>query len=152
MYAPLLYLLTLLAPPFPLTVPTLPQRSLPPLADLSRFPSEAECQAVLVFNEEWTETFRLRAALYPEQDDWASQAIAEAHWSRCVWRQTCLASHGAQPHRLGYRSKRPEPWVVYFQRRRDALRELRDLIGPADYFSGTLPAPMPLWALRRVEE
>ncbi len=97
------------------------------------------------------EQFKLRQALRPEDADWTDTALAEAHQSRCIWNQACLASHGGMPDRLGYRNKRPCLWVKYFEKRRKALRELRDLMGAEAYQLGRMPAPVPIWANRRMD-
>ena len=102
----------------------------PPSTDLDLFPPHEVCKNWTTFQTRYLETLEMRALLSPH----AGAAIFEAAW---YTREAMAAWRAAEYAR--------QPGLDTVNRRR-TLRELRDLLGPHDYYAGRMPDPVPLWA------
>lgn len=127
-----------LALAFAMMAPFLHGEDLPPLSDLNFLP-DANYEAIS-FNRQLAESFRkqqaLRLHLYWELGQMAADADDVCHaWELISWaRATVTYDYEYQPS--------PEYWL------RVNLAELRDLIGPQNYYAGRIP-PAPLWRMGR---
>lgn len=104
----------------------------PPLSDAERFPERLAIAGLLSFNRSYRQNLEDRAALYPADADEYREAIAETDYLYSVWDK-------ARDARCDY---------FYVTVRRQALKKLREEIGPQAYYSGCLPPHVPIWRFR----
>lgn len=125
----MLLLLILLAEPGP------PPAPLPPLADLALFPSRAGALDAVQFADKYLEHLSAQWQLTPWRREWIDDAAWEARCCRCCWQTLADAQCEDAVERD----------------RRESLRVLRLLLGPAAYHRGEMPPPVPLWRFTRIE-
>lgn len=105
----------------------------PAMTDLARFPHAEVAAATYEFAREHVEWARAQQAMHPWEPSWC-RWIEEAEHCRECWHQLWIAAI--------------EDDGTYS--RVEALRELKDLIGPDAYRAGHMPPPAPWWRFRRV--
>lgn len=110
-------------------------RDAPPLADSYRFPDRAFVSELLSFNRSYRQ--HLDACLTAETVRWweMHEAIQETDRLYHVWDTV--------------RDTRCE--YYYVSARREALKRLRDMVGPEAYYSGCLPPHVPVWRFQRID-
>ena len=109
-------------------------RDCPPLCDAVRFPDSGLCRDMLALNREYQGWLEERQKLFPGEE-WIGEAIRECDECRQAW---LLAEDVGRDYHSAY----------YI---RKAMGQLRELIGPAAYYSGCLPPPLPVWRMRRAD-
>ena len=104
-------------------------RNAPPLADALRFPNRRQVSEMLQFNRDYRKHLKERQVVDLYRGSVFKDAIRETDDLYHVWdlvrEATCE--------------------IYYVPVRRQALTDLRALIGPAAYFAGDLPPYVPLW-------
>lgn len=102
----------------------------PPLADAGRLPGGAQESIWLA------DRFCCYLEDRPQvQSDAVRRALKRTCWCRLVWQQI-------------YAAKEPS---AAWSSRRNALKELRQMVGPAAYYTGQWPTAIPMEYLREVE-
>lgn len=102
------------------------------VADALRFPGKELCVESLCFNRECQDNFRVRLSVCLDNERPAIERMLscmeklEAAWQKLYWAHYYAAN---------------ETCVDYVC---DRLRQLRDLIGSANYRAGVMPDPVPL--------
>ena len=106
----------------------------PPACDAVRFPPRDICTEIIAWNNTYICYLQDRMKLFPA-DDWIDDAIADSERIIAVYDlvRDCKCDY------------------FYITARREALAELRNIIGSWDYYSGTLPPVVPVWHFRRVD-
>lgn len=105
------------------------------LADLQRFPPGPLVAATLADNGRAYLDCLTRQGMEPYRaDDW-EVVISDFAAIRRAW--VCLRTARCAE--------------VDADERLEALRELRDVIGPANYLTGAMPPPVPVWRFGRVD-
>jgi hypothetical protein len=105
----------------------------PPVCDVLRWPTLKQCEAALAFNEAFRDHLDNVMAVELTRRDSLRPVLAQNRKLREIWgrlrdaRQDCY----------------------YVSVRRNALAELRALLGPADYYAGVMPPPAPLWLFQK---
>lgn len=105
----------------------------PPLADCGRLPSREVVNDMLSFNLHFQRDLEARLAVDPVHDQQVRAALKETEQLYHVWDKVRTA-------RCGY---------YYISVRREALQDLRGLIGEAAFYSGHLPPHVPVWRIPR---
>ncbi len=108
--------------------------TLPPLADLSRFPGQQITQANVTFATDCIHAMEGQIGLDASETFWWSEALIDARRCRDPW-SILLWAH----------SYRPYPRSCRVQ-----LAELRDALGAPAYFVGRMPPHVPLARFRRI--
>jgi hypothetical protein len=104
-------------------------RDAPLLEECRRFPERALVNEMMAFNRAYRSDLVSRLALDSIHEDELRAALAETDHLYRVW-------DAVRDARCDY---------YYITVRRQALQQLRDLIGPQAYYSGDLPPYVPLW-------
>jgi hypothetical protein len=107
----------------------------PPVSDCERFPDRATVGDLLAFNRAYRECLTSRQAVEPARRWELREALQETDRLYEVW------------DAIG--DARRDSWYVTF--RRQALKRLRDLLGPEAYYTGNLPPHVPIWRFQRVD-
>jgi hypothetical protein len=107
----------------------------PPLSDCERFPDRATVSELLAFNRVYREYLTRRQAVEPARRWELREAIQETDRLYAVWEAIGDA--------------RRDFWYVTF--RRQALKRLRDTLGPEAYYTGSLPPHVPVWRFQRID-
>jgi len=109
--------------------------SAPPVSDCQRFPDRATISDLLTFNRAYRQ--HLDSRLSVELVRWwdLREAVQEADRLYQVW-------DTVRDARCDY---------YYVTVRRQALKRLRDTIGPEAYYGGRLPPHVPLWRFQRID-
>jgi hypothetical protein len=107
----------------------------PPVSDCQRFPDRATISDLLTFNRAYRQ--HLDSRLSVELVRWweLREAVQEADRLYQVW-------DTVRDARCDY---------YYVTVRRQALKRLRDTIGPEAYYGGNLPPHVPLWRFQRID-
>lgn len=107
----------------------------PPLCDCQRFPDRSAISDLLAFNRACRQHLDSRQAI--ELVHWweLREAIQETDHLYQVW-------DTIRDARCDY---------YYVTVRRQALKRLRDTLGPEAYYTGCLPPHVPVWLFRRFE-
>jgi hypothetical protein len=107
----------------------------PPVSDCQRFPDRATISDLLTFNRAYRQ--HLDSRLSVELVRWwdLREAVQEADRLYQVW-------DTVRDARCDY---------YYVTVRRQALKRLRDTIGPEAYYGGQLPPHVPLWRFQRID-
>lgn len=108
-------------------------RNAPPVCDSIRFPDRETIDRAITANRKLKQYLEGRYELY--RDAWLLDAIADCDGAYTAWD---LA-----------RDARCEWYHVSV--RRKAILDLRDTIGPTQYYAGCLTPPLPAWAYRRMD-
>jgi hypothetical protein len=106
-------------------------KDVPRIADGQRFPDRANVNELLTYNRTLRKHFETRQLIETDRASDFRQAIHETDRLYQVWDSV--------------RDARCE--FYYITVRRQALKKLRDLVGPESYYNGTLPPHVPLWRL-----
>lgn len=106
----------------------------PPSWDAARFPIREVCNEACSMNRRYREWLVQRQELF-SSEEWITEAIGECDQLWTTWDTV--------------RDSRAENYYVVARRR--ALKTLRERIGPAAYYGGFLPAPLPVWRMRRTD-
>jgi hypothetical protein len=107
----------------------------PLLEDCSQLPQPSVIEELITFNKSYRIHLERSAATDPgRRDEWAA-AIEETDCLYRVWDTIRCA-------RSDY---------YYVKDRREALKRLREALGPDAYYSGYLPPSVPLWRLRKID-
>lgn len=106
----------------------------PLAADADRLPDKGTAADLIRFNRAYLK--HLEARLHYEQDraDLIREAMAETDWLYRAW-------DAARDSRCDF---------YYVTVRRQALKKLRDMIGPDAYAAGEMPPHVPTWRFRDV--
>lgn len=107
-------------------------RDAPPLVDACRWPTIKVAVEMMEHNRAYRDHLTNSRLLYPNAD-WLNDAIFETDELHQIW--ACVLE------------ARCESLCV--TRRRWAMKQLRDRIGPRDYYEGRLPPHVPLWSFRK---
>jgi hypothetical protein len=107
----------------------------PPLEDVYRFPTLEQAHHAWVFNSLYREQMEARRAFQRHRYDEITRALEEAAQLARAWDQVWIARCEGCSDR----------------RRRLALKGLRELIGPEDYYAGRMPPPVPLWRFVEID-
>lgn len=103
----------------------------PPLAECTRFPGRALTNDFLAVNRSFQKNLEARLPLDPVHADDVRVVLTETEQLYQIWdavRVACCEYY-------------------YVTVRRQALKQLRDLIGPRDFYSGNLPPNVPMWRI-----
>jgi hypothetical protein len=107
----------------------------PPVQDCSRFPDPPTVAALIAFNRAYRAHLESCRAVDLGQREEVGAALEETDRLYRTWdtiREACS----------DYR---------YVKDRREALKRLRDLLGPEAYYTGPLPPSVPVWRFRTIE-
>ena len=107
----------------------------PPVADCQRFPDRATVSDLLAFNRAYRQHLDSRQSLDTTRAYELNEALREADRLYHVWDTV--------------RDARCE--FYYVTVRRQALKKLRDTVGPKAYYSATLPPHVPVWRFTRID-
>lgn len=105
----------------------------PPLVDSKRFPCRDDVNELLTFNRNYRQFLETRLILDQVHSDQIKAALKETDNLYHVWDIVRNA-------RCGY---------YYITVRREALQQLRSLLGANAYYSGHLPPHVPIWRIPR---
>ena len=109
-------------------------RDAPPVCDAVRLPDSETILAAKRVNREYRAWLEARQQLLPSEE-WIAEAIGECDALYQAWD---LASDARTD------------WY-YLAVKRKALLQLRERIGPWDYYRAAMPPPVPIWRFRRME-
>jgi hypothetical protein len=107
----------------------------PALAECIRFPSRDMAGDLLAFNRSYRDSLTSRLALDMIHAEELRAALAEADQLYRIWELV--------------RDARCEYYYITY--RRQALQQLRDLVGAEAFYSGQLPPHVPLWRIPVVD-
>jgi len=107
----------------------------PPLADCVRFPDRELVGDLLSFNRNYRQHLDGRQAFDTAYSWDLHEALQETDRLYEVWDTV--------------RDARCESYYVTV--RRQALKKLRDTVGPASYYAGNLPPHVPVWRFTRID-
>jgi hypothetical protein len=105
----------------------------PPASDALRFPGRETACDLLTFNRAYHRTLKQRREAVGGQQDGLDEALHEVEQLYRVWDLV--------------RDARSD--CYYVSARRQALRALREALGPEDYYKGVLPPHVPVWRFDR---
>lgn len=98
----------------------------PPVADVFRWPGREQAAKTYAFAVAHRDWLAAQELAYPHRYDELHACWQDAERRVAIWGKVAdLACEQEHPHR------------------RKLLRELRELLGPADFYAGRLPAPIP---------
>ncbi|MCC6421730.1 MAG: hypothetical protein IT429_26225 [Gemmataceae bacterium] len=103
----------------------------PPLAEARRFPNRDMAGDLLAFNRAYRDTLSNRLALDAIHAEELRAALTETDYLYRVWDMV--------------RDARCEYYYITY--RRQALQQLRDLVGPHAFYTGQLPPHVPMWRI-----
>lgn len=106
----------------------------PPVAEALRFPDYKVANKMQACNRSYEKELRQRLIFDNVHREEIEMALQETERLYRIWDKV----HEARRR------------YFYITVRRQALRELRQMIGDAAFYSGQLPPPVPLWRLPRV--
>ena len=106
-------------------------RAAPPLVDCQRFPDREMVGDLLAFNRLYREGLHNRLNVDRVHSEDLKAALSETDFLYRVWDKV--------------RDARCEYYYVTY--RRQALQELRDMVGARAYYTGQLPPHVPLWRI-----
>lgn len=106
----------------------------PPVSECERFPDRELVSTVLSTNRSFRQELTERQQLDPLHSEEIRSALQEADHLYRIW-------DAVRDARCKY---------YYVPVRRQALQELRELIGDAAFYSGQLPPPLPVWRIPRI--
>jgi hypothetical protein len=107
----------------------------PPLDDCNRFPQRTLINELLSFNRTYRQHLDSRQALDPTGRWDLHEALQEADRLYQIW-------DTVRDARCDY---------YYVTVRRQALKKLRESIGPQSYYAGSLPPHVPVWRFARID-
>ncbi|HEV3144570.1 MAG TPA: hypothetical protein VGZ47_11845 [Gemmataceae bacterium] len=107
----------------------------PNLHDCIRFPEKALSVECLAFNRAYRKAIEKRLPLEFDQEAALKETLRETDELYKIWDTV--------------RDARCE--IYYVPVRRQALKQLRNLIGPEAYYSGHLPPHVPLWRFEEIK-
>jgi hypothetical protein len=107
----------------------------PPLCDGIRFPDRGLVNELLSFNRAYRQNLDSRQALDPTGRWELHEALQETDRLYQIW-------DTVRDARCDY---------YYVTVRRQALKKLRESIGPQAYYAGTLPPHVPVWRFARID-
>lgn len=107
----------------------------PPLHDGLRFPDRATASELIAFNRTYRQQMEARQALELVRGQEYREAVQEADRLYAVW-------DSVRDARCDY---------YYVTVRREALRKLREALGPDDYCAAKLPPHVPVWRFQRID-
>lgn len=107
----------------------------PPLCDCLRFPQRTTINELLSFNRAYRQHLDSRQALDPTGRWDLHEALQEADRLYQIW-------DTVRDARCDY---------YYVTVRRQALKKLRESIGPHSYYTGSLPPHVPVWRFARID-
>jgi hypothetical protein len=107
----------------------------PPLCDCIRFPDCSLVNKLLSFNRSYHQHLVSRQALDPTGRWELHEALQEADRLYQIW-------DTVRDARCDY---------YYVTVRRQALKSLREAIGPQAYYAGCLPPHVPVWRFARID-
>ena len=107
----------------------------PPLADCLRFPDRALINELLSFNRAYRQHLDSRQALDAGSRWELQEALQETDRLYQIW-------DSVRDARCDY---------YYVTVRRQALKQLREVVGPQDYYAGNLPPHVPVWRFSRID-
>jgi hypothetical protein len=107
----------------------------PRLSDGGRFPDRNSVNEYLAFNRAYRRYLDARQPLEPDRTWQFREALRETDWLYQVWDAV--------------RDARCE--FYYVTVRRQALKRLRDLVGPDAYYNGELPPYVPVWRFQDIK-
>lgn len=107
----------------------------PRLADGARFPDRTTVTEYITFNRAYRRYLEARQPLEPDRTWQYREALRETDWLYQVWDAV--------------RDARCE--FYYVTVRRQALKRLRDLVGPDAYAAGQLPPYVPVWRFQDIK-
>jgi hypothetical protein len=105
----------------------------PTLADAVRFPDRATVNELLAFNRSYRQHIDIR------------QPLELVHW----WELRVTVEETDRLYRVWDKVRDARCPYYYVTVRRQALKELRELVGGDSYYSGNLPPCVPLWHFRQ---
>ena len=106
-------------------------RAAPPLGDSLRFPEREMVGDLLAFNRLYREGLHNRLNLDRVHSEDLKAALSETDFLYRVWDK--VRDVHCEYHYVTYR--------------RQALQELREMVGPRAYYTGQLPPHVPLWRI-----
>jgi hypothetical protein len=106
-------------------------RAAPPLGDSLRFPDREMVGELLAFNRRYREGLDNRLNLDRVHSEDLKAALSETDFLYRVWDK--VRDVHCEYHYVTYR--------------RQALQELREMVGPRAYYTGQLPPHVPLWRI-----
>lgn len=104
----------------------------PALVDALRFPERATVNELLAFNRSYRQHMDVR------------QPLELVHW----WELRAVVEETDRLYRVWDKVRDARCPYYYVTVRRQALKDLRELVGEAAYYSGNLPPCVPLWHFR----
>lgn len=107
----------------------------PRLQDGCRFPDKASVGQMLTFNRNYKRHLELMKPLLPDQSATVRAALNETDQLYRIWEKVYDA-----------RSE-----IYYIPVRRQALQQLRELVGDEAYYTGQLPPHVPIWRFQEVK-
>ena len=107
----------------------------PPLCDCVRFPQRTLINELLSFNRTYRQHLDSRQALDPTGRWDLHESLQEADRLYQIW-------DTVRDARCDY---------YYVTVRRQALKKLREAIGPHSYYAGCLPPHVPVWRFARID-
>ena len=109
----------------------------PFVVDCQRFPARSDCYDAKSYNRFYKQhiEFKLQVSVYQNKEFWR-QTLQETDYLYQVW-DTVSDSRSE---------------YYYVTVRREALKNLRDMIGEDAYYTGELPPYVPLWRFNEVSK
>ena len=107
----------------------------PPVYDGARFPDPSTIAELIAVNRSYRAHLESWRAADPGHREELGTAIEETDRLYRTW-------DAIREARSDYR---------YVKDRREALKRLRDLLGPEAYYTGSLPPSVPVWRFRTIE-
>jgi hypothetical protein len=107
----------------------------PPLHDCFRFPDRSLVNDLLSFNRSYRQYLDTRQMLEPTR----------------AWTFYCALQEVDRLYQIWDLVRDARCEFYYITVRRQALKKLRDSVGPASYYSGTLPPHVPVWHFARID-
>jgi hypothetical protein len=101
----------------------------PPVADSLRFPDRESINELLSFNRAYRQYIDTR------------QAVELSHW----WEHQATLQETEQLYQIWDTVRDARCEYYYVTVRRQALKRLREQLGPQHYYSGQLPPHVPVW-------
>jgi hypothetical protein len=107
----------------------------PPLCECYRFPDRATISDLLAFNRAYRQHLDSR------------QSVELVHW----WELREAIQETDRLYQVWDTIRDARCDYYYVTVRRQALKRLRDTLGPEAYYAGSLPPHVPVWLFQRVE-
>jgi hypothetical protein len=107
----------------------------PHLHDCCRFPTRAVVGQMLDFNQAYKQHLECLRPLLNDQGDTVRAAIRETNQLHRIWEKVYDARSG----------------IYYVSVRRNALKQLREMVGVDAYYTGQLPPHVPVWRFQEIK-